>query len=117
MSGAVLKGLDGILTKMKAYGEENKKAGAKAVLQEAYALQAESQKECPVATGRLRASAYTKPTDDGAKVGYGTGYSVYVHERVDIPHKVGKAKFLEDPLNRMKVGYAERIAKRMKEEK
>lgn len=114
MSGASIKGIPELAAKLKAVMQGNKEKTQRAILQEAYALQAESQKECPVDTGRLRASAYTRPTEEGARVGYTSDYSVYVHERVDIPHKVGKAKFLEDPMIRMQEGYAERVAARVK---
>jgi hypothetical protein len=104
--GAVVAALKQVLTSLPD------KAKA-AILQEAYALQAESQKQCPVEYGLLRASAKTAPTADGAKVSYGTQYAVYVHERVELHHPVGKAKFLEDPLNAMRVGYLERLQKRI----
>lgn len=32
------------------------------------------------------------------KVGYSAPYAVPVHERLDVPHPVGQAKFLEQPL-------------------
>lgn len=31
-------------------------------------------------------------------VGYSAPYATFVHERVDIPHRVGQAKYLETPL-------------------
>lgn len=31
-------------------------------------------------------------------VGYRAPYATFVHERVDIPHRVGQAKYLETPL-------------------
>lgn len=31
------------------------------------------------------------------QVGYSAGYARYVHERTDIPHQNGQAKFLESP--------------------
>ncbi len=68
-------------------------------------LRSESVKEVPVDTGRLRASATVSPVKrEGGRfyveVGYGTDYAIYVHERTELRHRVGKAKFLEDPLKR-----------------
>lgn len=32
------------------------------------------------------------------KVGYSAPYALAVHERMDVPHRVGQAKFLEQPI-------------------
>lgn len=67
----------------------------------AMALQAESQKLCPVDTGALRASAFSRkegtPDQVVWKVGYTQYYAVYVHEGTHMNFKVGQAKFLEEP--------------------
>lgn len=39
-------------------------------------------------------------------------YAIYVHERMDLTHPVGKAKFLEDPVN----DYAQRLPQRLQAE-
>lgn len=73
--------------------------------------------QVPVYTGVLASSAYYRVERDTSRgfageVGYGgngnpinpnTGqaaseYAIYVHERLDVRHPVGKAKFLEDPV-------------------
>ena len=48
----------------------------------------------------LRAKAAKSIKDDqvDAKVGYSANYALHVHERTDIPHKTGQAKYLETPL-------------------
>lgn len=74
----------------------------------------EAKVQCPVDTGALRNSAILTPPvaeADGVLVtgGFGTGdvvnpksgvateqYAVPVHERLDVHHPTGKAKFLED---------------------
>ena len=76
-----------------------------ALYQEGELIMTEAKKECPVDTGTLRSSGYTaKPKWDGARIvvelGFGGAaapYAVYVHERLDLRHTVGKAKYLEDP--------------------
>jgi hypothetical protein len=48
-------------------------------------VQRESQKICPVDTGALRNSAFTRHTGQGAdtvvEVGYTQNYAIFVHER------------------------------------
>jgi hypothetical protein len=69
----------------------------------------ESKQECPVDTGELRASGHVDgPHDEGGVItlelnygGAAAPYAIYVHERMDVHHPVGKAKFLEDPAMRM----------------
>lgn len=72
----------------------------------ALALQAAAQQKCPVDTGALRASAYTRKEGTVDKIEYKIGfsqyYSVYVHEMVNANFKVGQAKFLEEPFMLMK---------------
>ena len=114
-----LEGLDAFLQGLKDVEERYRKAAAAAVYQEATIVGRESVKQCPVDTGRLRSSFYLKPPEDlnnpVVRMGYGTDYGVYVHERVDVYHAAPtKAKFLEDPINAAKSGWAERVARRMK---
>jgi len=40
-------------------------------------------------------------------------YALYVHERLDVHHPVGKAKFLEDPANRLKPYLERNVANRI----
>jgi hypothetical protein len=42
------------------------------------------------------------------------GYAVYVHEDLSARHTKGKAKFLEDPLNRRLPEMARRLAERIR---
>ncbi|HUX16910.1 MAG TPA: hypothetical protein VMW52_10590 [Phycisphaerae bacterium] len=61
----------------------------------------EAQKLCPVATGTLVGSATTDDShaDQGEVViGFNTDYAAAVHERTDVPHGQGQAKFLEDAM-------------------
>lgn len=61
-----------------------------------------SVEEVPVLTGELRDSAKVT-TDDAnleAAVSYNHAYAVKQHEEMDYHHSNGKAKYLEDPLNR-----------------
>jgi hypothetical protein len=65
----------------------------------------EAQEETPVKTGQLRGSLLVEPAQvaDGMisiTLGFHKNYAIYVHENLEAYHKVGKAKFLEDPLMR-----------------
>jgi len=60
----------------------------------------DSQQLAPVDTGALQASATTLPAElDGTIVrktlGHNTEYAAAVHERIDVHHELGQAKFLE----------------------
>jgi len=65
-------------------------------------LQRHAQLLVPVDTGNLRNSAFTRKEGKGWKttvrVGFTARYAVYVHEDLMAYHRVGQAKYLEDPL-------------------
>lgn len=72
-----------------------------AVVLEGERIMAESKGECPVDTGALRASGNVSQEEEGTvTLGYPLDYAVYVHENLSAIHPTGKAKFLEDPVNR-----------------
>jgi hypothetical protein len=98
-------------------------AGAVAGLKRAaLLLQRDSQSHVPVEYGPLRASAYTRVTGQGldtvVDVGYTAAYALYVHEQVAMrlrgqprpsghgafwdPQGQAQAKFLEEPLRRLR---------------
>lgn len=98
----------------KHLGRFVESAGA-GLYQEGLAIMHESQQLVPVLTGTLRASGRVlAPEIEGDLVtvtlgyGYGettnpqtgesaSGYAIPVHERVDVVHPNGEAKFLEKP--------------------
>ena len=95
-------------------------ATGQALYEEGLGVQGLAVQRTPVDTGRLRASAYTAPpktTSSGpeVEVGYGAIYGVYVHERTELRHTTGQAKFLESALNERSSGYAERLGDRIAE--
>ena len=110
--------VQGVIEIQKAFNS-HKKRSAKGLLVGLYQgglfLQRESQKEVPVDTGALRASARTRAHGTGfnvyVTVSYGQNYAIYVHENLEARHKPGKkAKFLEDPLRAKRKRIAEIIA-------
>lgn len=91
-------------------------AAGEALKECAYGIMAESVREVPVDTGRLRQSARVGKVryagmDLAIDLGYGTDYALAVHERTDVGHKVGKAKYLSDPINRWRPKITEKVGK------
>jgi len=88
-------------------------ASKQAILEEAQEIMADSVEQVPQMSGALLASASIEQDAQGnVEFGYGgkpqinplTGedvnsYMISVHERLDVVHPQGKAKFLEDPIN------------------
>jgi hypothetical protein len=112
-----LKGLVSVEKKLRELAEQIPRAVGAAMYQEGAAIAALAVEKAPVDTSRMRASAYvTPPTQTGAgpvvEVGFGTEYAVYVHERTELRHPSGEAKFLEKALDARTSGYMERLAKR-----
>jgi len=97
-------------------------------------LQAEAQRLCPVDTGALRASAFTRKSKKNkslvrkvlkmfgvqqhyeieVEVGFTQDYGVYVHENVGANFTVGQAKFLEQPSRTLATRLGSVIAASMK---
>jgi hypothetical protein len=44
------------------------------------------------------------------ELGFGTRYAVYVHERTELHHKVGQAKFLQSAANEERRGFIRNLA-------
>jgi hypothetical protein len=111
----------GVAETRKALGELARKypqETARALHAEGLGIQANAVLRAPVDTGRLRGSAYTTPpqvTVEGSRVevGFNTDYAVFVHERTEVQHDPGEAKFLENAVNDRMDGFAMRMAQRV----
>lgn len=90
----VLNNLNEIDNNVEARGMEQLEAAAEVILTRAQQL-------TPVDTGRLRASGYTKRRGTKVEIGFKAPYSLYVHERTDLHHTNGQAKFLETAMNEL----------------
>lgn len=82
----------------------------------------QSQSQVPVKTGVLRASAIPPKARmdlrDGsffAEIKYNRDYALEVHENTFITHKIGKAKYLSDPIKIQAPVMLTRIGRRIKE--
>lgn len=113
---AKVTGLKDLIRNVEKAKKFERLAVAQAIYLEGQRIMRESVREVPVDTGRLRQSAYIqRPRIQGnpqLMMGYGTKYALPVHERLEARHETGKAKYLEDPINRAKPGYAKRVAER-----
>jgi len=92
-----------------------------ALYTEALLIEQVSRERTPVLTGVLRASHETSlPTESNPievqiRVGGPAApYALYVHEKLELRHKVGQAKFLESAVLEGMSGLAERLAGRLK---
>lgn len=102
-------------------GKAGAMAAAKALRNEGQEAFAESQMEVPVDTSALKQSGrllpdtgvYQKGNEVSVVIGYGgtaLDYAIYVHEDLTAHHPHGKAKYVEDPINRQRIGIESRIA-------
>ena len=115
----MVEGTEKINANFKKILAEQPMVLARALYREAEGVIAEAKLETPVDTGALRASGYVaQPVVQAQSVSiqFGFGgpaapYAVFVHERLDLHHPIGKSKYLEDPFNRRKSAMFERINK------
>lgn len=74
----------------------------------------DAKERTPVDTGTLKRSGlvfqHATPGRLSAGLSYGTEYAVYVHERTELRHRVGEAKFLERAIAFTARFFAERMA-------
>lgn len=111
-----------LIQTLKTLGARAQTIVGAALLQEAEKIMTESKRQCPVDLGNLRDTGHvTEPEVSGGHVsvtlGYGgpaAPYAIVQHERLDFQHKVGKAKFLEDPLLEAANGLETRLAQSIK---
>lgn len=76
--------------------------GERGVEQALEDVKTEAMGSTPVDTGLLRSSFRIDVSSDSGSSIRGsltneTPYSIFVHERLDVYHPIGKAKYLEDP--------------------
>jgi len=103
-----IKGMDKVLKKLSKSKAVTAAGVERGLKQAGLFLQAHSQRICPIDTGNLRGSAFTRNAGGrGFKadivVGYTANYAVYVHENLQARHKPPtQAKYLEQPAREKK---------------
>lgn len=113
-----VKGIPQVTAGLTAYQAEVREALTREVAREGEEIMTASKELCPVLTGALRASGHVLPVEDtphGVKLtlAYGNSavqYAIYVHERVELRHPIGMARFLAVPAEIAAEGMAGRIA-------
>lgn len=80
-----------------------KGASAKGLIESGEHILGQGQEACPVETGNLKGSATlddSKADQGEVTIGFNTDYAAAVHERDDVAHDQGEAKFLENAIKR-----------------
>ena len=99
------EGIDTLQAILRNIRDNTATAVRNEMIDAAYEIFAQSQREVPVRTGALKGSGSVVPEGDEVYIGYGgaaAGYALHVHEDLSSHHKPPtKAKFLEDPANRV----------------
>lgn len=116
-----IEGVQNITDNLNREVSQIEGASMKGLMKAGLRIQRGSQQLTPVATGNLKASAYTRSASDfvalesGAdnagrpsggvppdtvEVGYSAAYAAAVHEDLEAYHRNGQAKFLESSLSR-----------------
>lgn len=127
-----VRGLEDVIRRLRAARRDIETALAGALYREGERIMEQSKRLVPVDTGALRSTGHTAlPVRDGNKItvtlGYGgpagaafggreVGYAIYVHENLTARHKVGQAKYLEQPALEAVSGMATRIAAALRRE-
>lgn len=112
---AKIEGADEIEKLLAQAGDKAESAASAALYEEGLGIDANMVPRIPVDTGRLRSTHYVAPpTRNGGEifveVGVGTDYAAAVHERTEVGHVVGEAKFLEKAVAARVPGMAGRLA-------
>lgn len=102
-----ITGSDELVAKLSELGDRGRAAGGRALFEAGNEIMNMSLEEVPVDKGILRSSGFVdrpETTASGVEVQLGYGgaandYALVQHERLDFRHRVGKAKYLEDPAN------------------
>lgn len=110
-----VKGLKKVKDNLAKFNRQGKSAVAAALYQEGQSIGRNSRDRTPVDTGLLRETIYVqrpKINNPDVAIGYGAFYAVFVHERTELRHKIGEAKFLQKALNRASRGFVGRVGAR-----
>lgn len=114
-----IRGWDRVEQQLQRLVDQTPRLAQQALRVEAEIEMTEMKKRTPVRTGALRASGHVEDLRPwGVRWSFGgpsIPYAIYVHENLDMFHRVGQAKFLESVLAESAPYLAERVANRMRE--
>lgn len=119
-SPLVIKGLAALDRGLVQLGRQFSDVAARALNVVAEETMTEAKRRTPVDTGTLRRSGkvHKRATARSltAEMSFGTEYGVFVHERTDVRHPTGEAKFLENAIKFTAGFFEERVANLIREE-
>jgi hypothetical protein len=115
-------GLDKVTSNMTGVQAMAKRRGKSVVRVEAEKVMLQAKRLAPVDDGVLQASGRVHPAElEGTKVtvrltfgGDAKDYAIPVHERLDVRHTNGQAKFLETPVLAHSKVFAENVARTLR---
>ncbi len=97
-----LEGLQKVQQNLNEEIDKIKNKTADGINKSALVVERGSKKRTPVDTGNLKNAHYTESMQTskgpGAEIGNTAEYAIHVHERLELNHPVGEAKFLEHSL-------------------
>lgn len=115
MNRTKIKGMENVLDNLNNEIKKMNSKPIKGLLKGGLIVEREANKRVPIETGVLRASSYTRKSQDNKQtvvVGYSSAYAIFVHENLEMKLKgkprpsglgvywgpKGEAKFLENAL-------------------
>lgn len=97
-----LEGLQKVQRNLNEKIDEIEEKSEKGIKEAGLLVERESKQRTPVDTGNLKGGTYTETITSskgtGVEIGYTAKYAIHVHERTELNHPVGEAKFLEKAL-------------------
>lgn len=102
--GAIhVEGIQGIIRLAQRLQKERPEQVYRGLRKAGFFIKRESQKVTPVDTGFLQSSAYLRTRRKpiiSIEIGYKADYAFWVHERLDVFHSNGQARFLTSTIRR-----------------
>ena len=102
-----VEGIDKVFASLDAVAERAREAVSSGIYDFVAGVGGEAVEEAPLGpTGNSRRSWFENDPEllqDTISVlsGFSIEYAIYVHENLEAHHNIGKAKFFEDPMNRI----------------
>lgn len=107
MSKAYFTGINGVIRNLNKEVANLKKRTVAGMWEAGLEVKRRSMELTPVDTGNLKASHYSVAYESSAgpavEIGLTAAYAPFVHERLELRHPVGQAKFLETALQEVPV--------------
>lgn len=112
-------GLEKVCANLIIIGGKIDAIATKAITDEANTVLFKSMAQAPVETGDMRRSGTVEDPKITARavtveIGFHTSYAEAVHENLKARHEIGKAKFLEDPVNESAPTFYKNVAARIR---